>query len=156
MENNKKHTVRKTDIYKSDSSEMQNRINVIYLMILQGFQRKQIIQYCADTFKVGERQTDTYLEKAREIISSNILEDTNLKKNEIINQLYDLYQKNYSLEDYRECRNILLQISDVFGVKAPIKTDITSAGEKIQSTPIPLVLSDGRSFDDLKNELQPE
>lgn len=37
------------------------------------------------------------------------------------------------------------------------KTDITSGGEKIQNNQsIPLVLSDGRSFEDLKNELKPE
>jgi hypothetical protein len=130
-----KKTNRNTDIYKSDSSEMEKRINIVYLMILQGFQRKQIIQYCSDEFKVGERQTDEYLKQARKIVNENILDDSGLKKNEIINQLYDLYQKNYNLEDYRECRNILAQISDIFGVRAPIKTDITSGGEKIQSSP---------------------
>lgn len=36
------------------------------------------------------------------------------------------------------------------------KTDITSGGEKIQNQSIPLVLSDGRTYEDLKNELKPE
>ena len=37
------------------------------------------------------------------------------------------------------------------------KTDITSGGEKIQTNAtIPIVLADGRTYDDLKNELQPE
>lgn len=36
------------------------------------------------------------------------------------------------------------------------KVDLTSDGDKIQTNTIPLVLSDGRSFDDLKNELKPE
>jgi len=36
------------------------------------------------------------------------------------------------------------------------KTDITSGGEKINNQSIPLVLSDGRSYEDLKNELKPE
>lgn len=131
METDKKHTKRNTDIYKSDSSEMEKRVNTIYLMLLQGFQRKQIIQYCADNFKIGERQTDDYLGKAREIIKSNIDCDTSNKKNEVLNQFYDLYQKNYSLEDYRECRNVLLSIAGILGVQAPTRTDITSGGEKI-------------------------
>lgn len=122
----KKHTKRNTDIYKSDSSEMEKRVNTIYLMILQGFQRKQVIQYCADNFKIGERQTDSYLIKAREIIKSNIDNDTSSKKNEILNQFYDLYQKNYSLEDFKECRNILMSISQILGVQAPIKTENTN------------------------------
>ena len=36
------------------------------------------------------------------------------------------------------------------------KVDVTSDGDKIQTNTIPLVLSDGRSFEDLKNELKPE
>jgi len=36
------------------------------------------------------------------------------------------------------------------------KVDLTSDGDKIQTNTIPLVLSDGRSFEDLKNELRPE
>lgn len=120
---------------KSDSSEIEKRVNTIYLMILQGFQRKQVIQYVAEKYKVGERQADAYLEKAREIIKSNIDTDSSNKKNEILNQYYDLYQKNYKIEDYRECRNILINISSVLGVEAPKKTDITSGGEKITNTP---------------------
>ena len=119
---------------KSDSSEIEKRVNTIYLMILQGFQRKQVIQYVAEKYKVGERQADAYLEKAREIIKSNIDTDSSNKKNEILNQYYDLYQKNYKIEDYRECRNILINISSVLGVEAPKKTDITSGGEKITNT----------------------
>jgi hypothetical protein len=119
-----KNTKRKTDVYKSDSSETEKRVNTVYLMILQGFQRKQIIQYCADKFKVGERQTDEYLRKAREIISSNIDTDVSHKKNEIISMFYDLYQKNYALEDFKECRFIAQKICEVIGVDAPklIKT----------------------------------
>lgn len=121
---------------KSDSSEIEKRVNTIYLMILQGFQRKQVIQYVAEKYKVGERQADAYLEKAREIIKSNIDTDSSNKKNEILNQYYDLYQKNYKIEDYRECRNILINISSVLGVEAPKKTDITTNGKDVNTAPI--------------------
>lgn len=135
MENSKKNTKRNTDIYKSDSSEMEKRVNTVYLMLLQGFQRKQIIQYCSEQFKIGERQTDEYLGKAREIIKSNIDCDTSNKKNEVLNQFYDLYQKNYALEDYRECKSVLLAIASILGVEAPKKTDITSNGNTITTPP---------------------
>jgi hypothetical protein len=119
---------------KSDSSEFDKRVNTVYLLILQGFQRKQIIQYVSENFNVGERQTDNYLEKAREIIKSNIDNDTNSKKNEILNQFYDLYQKNYQLEEYRECRNVLVSIANILGVEAPKKTDITTNGKELPNT----------------------
>ena len=114
---------------------MEKRVNTVYLMLLQGFQRKQIIQYCSEQFKIGERQTDEYLGKAREIIKSNIDCDTSNKKNEVLNQFYDLYQKNYALEDYRECKSVLLAIASILGVEAPKKTDITSNGNTITTPP---------------------
>ena len=146
MENSKKNTKRNTDIYKSDSSEMEKRVNTVYLMLLQGFQRKQIIQYCSEQFKIGERQTDEYLGKAREIIKSNIDCDTSNKKNEVLNQFYDLYQKNYALEDYRECKSVLLAIASILGVEAPKKTDITSNGNTI-TTPPTIVFLDTENED---------
>lgn len=134
MEKKRNTTNRKNiNSYKSDSSEIEKRVNTVYLLILQGFQRKQIIQYCSDTFKVGDRQTDVYLTKAREIIKSNIDNDTSSKKNEVLNQFYDLYQKNYQLEDYRECRNLLANISNILGIEAPKKTDITTNGKEISN-----------------------
>lgn len=36
------------------------------------------------------------------------------------------------------------------------KTDITSGGEKIQQQAVPIVFADGRSLEDLRNDLQPE
>tara|TARA_R100000541_G_scaffold20190_1_gene30039 strand:+ start:6280 stop:6729 length:450 start_codon:yes stop_codon:yes gene_type:complete len=36
------------------------------------------------------------------------------------------------------------------------KLDLTSGNEKIQQASIPLILSDGRTYEDLKNELKPE
>ena len=125
------NTKRNSETYKSDSSEMEKRVNQIYLLILQGFQRKQIIQFCSENYKIGERQTDEYLFKAREIIKSNIETDTSSKKNELLNQYYDLYRKNYEEEDYRECRNILKDIGAIFGVEAMTKIDLTTNGNSI-------------------------
>lgn len=111
---------------KSDSTEIEKRVNVIYLMLIQGFQRKTIIQYCAKNFEIGERQADEYIKKARDTMSAEMDIATDLKKSEILSQLYDLYTKNYKIEDYRECRNILSQISDILGVKAPEKVESNS------------------------------
>ena len=118
------NTKRKTENYKSDSSVMLKRINTVYLLKIQGFQRKDIIQYCADNFKVGERQTDKYIFDANKMFKDNIDKHIDDKKFEILNQYYDLYQKNYKDDDFRECRNILKDISIVLGVEAPRKTEI--------------------------------
>jgi hypothetical protein len=108
---------------KSDSSEMEKRINTIYAMLLQGIQRKTIIQYCTKTYEISERQVDTYLKQARELMTDESYKDLELKKSEILAQYYDLYHKSYKALDFKECRNILGNIDNILGISAPKKID---------------------------------
>jgi hypothetical protein len=43
---------------------------------------------------------------------------------------------NYALEDYRECKSVLLAIAGILGVQAPTKTDITTNGKDVNTAPI--------------------
>lgn len=123
--------------YKADSSEMAKRINECYLLILQGFNRKYIIQYFAENYKIGERQVDNYLIKAREDITEEYNVNKEYKRNEILAQYYDLYNKAYNEEDYKVCQSILKDIGGIFGVDAIKKIDVTTDGKAIeQAQPI--------------------
>lgn len=121
---------------KADIAEHDKRVNEVYLMLLQGFVRKQIIQYASENYKIGERSTDDYIRKARELFKSNLETETESKKFQILTQYYDLYNKNYKEEDFRECRNILKDISVVLGIEAPKKIDHTTDGQAINQPPI--------------------
>ena len=121
------------EIYKSDSSEMQNRINECYLLILQGYQRKFLIQYFTEKYNIGERQIDNYIKTAREEMCKDSELSKDIKKNEILAQYYNLYQKNYDFEDYRACESVLQKIANIIGVEESRKLDITSKGEKINT-----------------------
>jgi hypothetical protein len=125
----------KRENWKADSSEMEKRINECYLLILQGHNRKFIIRYFAENYKIGERQVENYLNRAREEISKEYTINTEYKKNEILAQYYDLYNKAYNEEDYKLCQSILKDIGGIFGVDAVKKIDLTTEGEKITQTP---------------------
>jgi hypothetical protein len=119
---------------KSDSSEFKSRINECYLLLLQGFRRKQIIQYGAK-WSVSDRQIDDYIKLAREIFDEDNDLNFEQKKNEALAKYYDLYQKNYELEDYKECRNVLKDIKDIFGIDAEKNLNLkNNGGEFKQST----------------------
>ena len=120
--------------YKADSSEMAKRINECYLLIIQGFNRKYIIQYFAENYKIGERQVDNYLIKAREEITNEYTINTEYKRNEILAQYYDLYSKAYNEEDYKLCQSILKDIGGIFGVDAVKKIDVTTEGKALNNT----------------------
>ena len=95
-------------------------------MLIQGYQRKSVIQYCAEKYDIEERQADEYIRKARDIMHSDMQISVEIKKSEILTQYYDLYNKSYKIEDYRECRNVLKEISDIFGVEAAKKIESIS------------------------------
>ncbi len=52
--------------------------------------------------------------------------------------------------------NYLKEITDRTEGRPNQQTDITTGGDKFQNLTIPIVLSDGRTFEDLKNELKEE
>lgn len=50
---------------KSTNTEIDNRVNQVYDLLLRGYSKTQIVRYCAENFKVSLRQTESYLQRAR-------------------------------------------------------------------------------------------
>ena len=119
---------------KATDAEIQLRIDTIYEMVVKGASRKYIVRYCSEKFKISSRQTDEYLSRVYDEIKNTF--DTE-KKQQIISkqlaQLDDLYVKNYTIEDYRECRNIIESRSKLLGLNEPIKSDVTTNGKEINN-----------------------
>lgn len=115
---------------KSNASEMQKRINLVYSMYMQGIQSNQIVRFISEKYSISGRQVENYITKAREIMDSDTKLELGIIKSQIVAQLWDLYHKNMKIEDYRECRNILNQIAEIFGVKAPLKSELTVKEEQ--------------------------
>ena len=115
--------------------EGQQRVRLVEEMILKGCGKSYIVQFVSEKYNIGERQVENYLAKAREqiIIDFENTFDVNSFKSEVYGRLQDLYRKNYTIEDFRECRNIVKDLRDMLGLDKPKQTDITSMGEKIQN-----------------------
>ena len=120
---------------KSTNAEIELRVSVIYDMIIKGCSRKEIVQFGSNKWSITNRQVDDYIAKANDDIKEVYGQDY---KEMIINkqlaQLDDLYNKNYQLNDLRECRNLIESKSKLLGLNAPTKTDITTGGDKIETT----------------------
>tara|TARA_B100001250_G_C19319332_1_gene579738 strand:- start:137 stop:466 length:330 start_codon:yes stop_codon:yes gene_type:complete len=56
---------------KGTKYEVTSRINVVYGLLASASSRQDIIRHCAENFNVSERQTDTYITRAREQISKD-------------------------------------------------------------------------------------
>jgi|TARA_R100000030_G_scaffold46610_1_gene35230 cell fate (sporulation/competence/biofilm development) regulator YmcA (YheA/YmcA/DUF963 family) len=51
---------------KSTNIEIDERINTVYKLLLEGNSRTQILQYGADTWDLKDRQVEEYIKRARD------------------------------------------------------------------------------------------
>lgn len=50
---------------KSTNTEIDERVNTVYDLLLRAYSRHQIVQHAANTWQVSARQTDDYIARAR-------------------------------------------------------------------------------------------
>jgi len=51
---------------KSTKIEVNHRVNTVYKLLSEGQSRSQIVLFCADNYGVSDRQSETYIARARE------------------------------------------------------------------------------------------
>ena len=56
---------------KGTKFEVISRVNDVYGLLASGLSRQEIILHCAEKFNVSERQADTYITRARNLIQKD-------------------------------------------------------------------------------------
>lgn len=111
---------------KSTNAEIELRIATIYEMVVKGCSRKMIVRYGSETWNITSRQIDDYLKLVYLEIKETYGQDYKEKLIEKqLAQLDDLYVKNYTIEDFRECRNLIESKSKLLGLNSAEKTEIS-------------------------------
>lgn len=115
---------------KASNAEMELRIQTVYEMIVKGATRPFILRYSSENWKIGERQTEKYIAEANKRIQT-VFNDKDRERliNEHRSKLSDLYVKNYTIEDFRECRNVLESERKLLGLDEPDRKDINIKGK---------------------------
>lgn len=116
---------------KSTDIEVQERIESIRDEMLKGMvSRVDLLQFITKNYKVSEPQADKDIARAKELIKEAI---TNTERDFLIAQsierLNNLYYKNYRLQDYRECRQLVVEINKMFGLNAPEKLEVKDTSD---------------------------
>jgi len=126
------------------SAEKSKRVNAVLELILSGSSKSQIVRYCSETYKVGQRAAENYLSDAKAIMIENYQKavDVDSFKAEIYNRLEDLYQRNLEIDDFKACQAVLKDIREMMGLNSTQKIDVTTKGEQIQSIPIAISYND--------------
>jgi transposase len=106
-----------------DENIVAERVNMVYALQLMGKRNKEIVSYIAKKYDIGERTVYNYIRKAKEQKDEDAKEYRDAALSEQVSQLRNLYEKNYKIQDFKECRGVLGQMSLLLGLNQPIKTE---------------------------------
>ena len=117
---------------KTSNAAVDDRINRIIELIGSGIvMRKYLLQIITKEYENSESQFDKDFRKARNEIQK--LNKPKLKRQvaTAILKLQILYNKNFKMQDYRECRNVQAELNKLLGLYKPIGLDLTSNGKEL-------------------------
>jgi len=115
---------------KASNADIELRIQTVAEMLIKAQGREKILRHCAENWNIQERQADEYISRALDKIKKNrefidIQQELDLQKA----RYEDLYQKNYTIQDYREARQVLDSIAKLLGLNEPEKLNISGEVE---------------------------
>ena len=114
---------------EATSAEVELRTSTVAEMINKGQGRQKICRFASEEWKISDRQIDRYISKAWDKIEKNT--DFDIKQELKLQRarFEDLFQKNYTIQDYREARQVLDSIAKLLGLNEPDKLNISGEVE---------------------------
>ena len=91
---------------KSTSAELELRVKTACKLLIEGKSREEIVQYSTKKWRVGERQADKYIQKAKEIIATTVKREVEYDYSRAIMRYDDLYKRALEKGDYRTAMSI--------------------------------------------------
>jgi len=111
---------------KSSEDKSSERVEFILEMRSKGEKSSTVLMSAwKEKYNLSEGQFRADYSKAKAIIAEYFQKDIEELSNEVSRHLWDLYAKSMKLQDYRECRAILKQITDL-----AISANVISAARK--------------------------
>lgn len=122
----------------ADQNEILQRVNKVYALLLTGKKTRDIVPYLIKTYNICQKTAYIYINKAKELREEDAEEYRKEALSDQIALLRNLYDKNYKLQDYKECRAIVQELAGLLGTKSAQKIE-----QEIKVTP-PITWSDAK------------
>jgi len=90
---------------------------------LVGKKTRDIAPYVSKTYNVSEKTAYNYINKAKALREEDAKEYRQEALTDQIALLRNLYDKNYKIQDFKECRAIIGDLSALVGTKAAQKIE---------------------------------
>lgn len=102
----------------TNQAQKKERIHEIYRLLLTGTNRRSIIRYAKiKEWNVSERTIDGYIKEAMEELTTTLNIDREKKAALAQHRLDDLYNRSYTINDFKTCLAVLKESNELNGLK---------------------------------------
>lgn len=110
---------------KATQSEIEERVTVVYDLLLNGASRHAICQHAAKTWGISWRQADRLIAQANKVFEEQAAFVREEQLGKAINRLTTLYMRAMHVQDYRVCLSVQRELNLLLGLHAPARSEVT-------------------------------
>jgi hypothetical protein len=100
---------------KANKAELENRINEIYLMLINNCSRHELLKSCMKKWNVCEKTIDNYIREANKLIKETAKQSQEEWLEDAKNKLRHLYRLAVLDDNLVECRRLIETANKVLG-----------------------------------------
>jgi hypothetical protein len=100
---------------KATKAEFENRVNEIYLMLINNCSRHELLKSCMKKWNVCEKTIDNYIREANKVIKETAKQSQEEWLEDAKNKLRHLYRLAVLDENLVECRRLIETANKVLG-----------------------------------------
>mgnify|MGYP000930120432 CR=1 FL=1 len=104
---------------KATAAEIEERVTVVYTLLIRGASRDEILRHGAEKWTLATRQMEDYLARATERLKALAAYVHEEELGRARAQLHDLYGKNMKVQDYKAALQVRKDLSELLGLYAP-------------------------------------
>lgn len=101
---------------KSTKNTVNQRVKIISDMLIEGQNRDFILQNTSNLWNVSDRQIDTYISKARDLIENSVKRKVEYDYAKAVRRYEDLYKLSIEKKDYKTALSVNKELTVLQGL----------------------------------------
>lgn len=116
---------------KSDSLQVEHRVQKVISLIVEGLTTSDIVQYVTVEFNVKDRQAYVYLSKAKELLSLSNEAEQIYNRGLAMQRLNHIFKESLSSKNYRIALNAQSELNKITNIQFEKKDQYQRPGVEV-------------------------
>ena len=101
---------------KADKNTVELRIKELATLLIGGNCREDIVLFCSDKWNIGERQSDKYILRAKELVEKSVQRKVEYEYSKAVRRYEGLYKLSIERHDYKLAVQINKELAAMQGI----------------------------------------